>query len=167
MTRRKFLGSTAAAGFAWSWQASVRGAPVPFPVHYRKPNPYEKLRALIQPGHDAFAVETEAGAITAYWNRSIAAGSMPLADGFRGFSPLPKSYKKIDDGVTVGEFDKSDRGFENGLKQWIAKLGSIRSARFFVLPGNRLRFEIASTRRRTLELSCWSVEASMARRAAC
>ena len=118
---------------------------MPFPVHYRKPNPYEKLRALIQPGHDAFAVEAEAGAITAHWNRSIAAGSMPLADGFRGFSPLPKSYKKIDDGVTIGEFDKSDRGFENGLKQWIAKLGSIRSARFFVLPGNRLRFEIASS----------------------
>jgi tetratricopeptide (TPR) repeat protein len=145
MTRRKFLGSTAAAGFVWSWPTTARGAHVPFPVHYRKPNPYENLRALIEPGHDAFAVEAEAAAITARWQRSIVTGSLPIADGFRGSTPLPKSYKKIDDGVTVAEFDKSDRGFESGLTAWIAKLGSIRSARFIPLAGDRVRFEIASS----------------------
>ncbi len=143
-TRRKFLGGTAAAGFVCSWPAGVRGAPVPFPVHYRKPNPYEKLRALIEPGHDAFAVEAEAAAITARWNRSIATGSVAMADGFRGSTPLAKRYKKIDDGIAIGEFDKSDLGFESGLKAWIAKLGSIRRAHFIPLPGGRLRFEIAS-----------------------
>lgn len=118
---------------------------MPFPVHYRKPNPYEKLRPLIQPGHDAFAVEAEAVAITARWNRSISAGSLSLADGFRGSTPLPRNYKEISAGVAAGEFDKTDGGFESGLKAWIAKLGTIRSARFIVLPGDRLRFEIAST----------------------
>ncbi len=57
---------------------------------------------------------------------------------------MPKRYKKIDDSIAIGEFDKSDLGFESGLKAWIAKLGSIRSARFIALPGGRLRFEIAS-----------------------
>lgn len=118
---------------------------MPFPVHYRKPNPYENLRALIEPGHDVFAGEAEAAAITARWNRSMVTGSLPVADGFRGSTPLPKSFKKIDDEVAVAEFDKSDRGFESGLKAWIARLGSIRSARFVALPGGRVRFEIAST----------------------
>jgi tetratricopeptide (TPR) repeat protein len=145
MTRREFLGGTAVAGFAYWWPASATGAPVPFPVHYRKPNPYEKLRPLIRPGHDAFVVEAEAAAITERWNRAVASGALPTADGFRGSTPLPKSYKEISDGVAVGEFDKTDRTFESGLKAWIAKLGSIRSARFIVLPQDRLRFEIAST----------------------
>jgi tetratricopeptide (TPR) repeat protein len=145
MTRRTFLSSTAAAGFVWSWPISAKGEPVPFPVQYRKANPYEKLRPLLEPGHDAFAVEVQAAAITERWNRSIGTGSLPMAEGFRGSSPLAKSYKNIAEGVAVAEFDKLDHGFESGLKQWIAKLGSIRSARFMVLAGDRLRFEIAST----------------------
>jgi tetratricopeptide (TPR) repeat protein len=147
MTRRDFIASTAAAGFACRWPVCASSAPVPFPVHYRKPNPYEKLRPLIQPGHDAFAVEAEAAAITERWNHSIATSSVSVAHGFRGSTPLPKSYKEIGEGVAVAEFDKTDPGFESGLKAWIAKLGSIRSARFIVLPGDRLRFEIASTAR--------------------
>ena len=118
---------------------------MPFPVHYRKPNPYEKLRPLIQPGHDAFVVEAEAAAIAARWDRFIATGSLSLADGFHGSTPLPKSYKEIGEGVADAEFDKTDPAFASGLKAWIAKLGSIRSARFIVLAGDRLRFEIAST----------------------
>jgi tetratricopeptide (TPR) repeat protein len=145
MTRRDFMASTAAAGFAYWWPASASGAPVPFPVHYRKPNPYEKLRPLIQPGQDAFVVEAEAAAITERWNNSVATGALSIADGFRGSTPLPKSYKEIGEGVAIGEFDKTDAAFANGLKAWIAKLGSIRSARFIVLAGDHLRFEIAST----------------------
>ena len=123
----------------------MNGAPVPFPVHYRKPNPYENLRALIAPGQDAFPVEAEAAAITARWNHLFAAGSVPLADGFRGSAPLPTRYKEIDAGIFAAEFDSTGGDFQIGLKEWIAKLGAIRSARFFVLPGDRLRFEIAST----------------------
>jgi len=144
-TRRGFLSSAAAAGFAYWRPAGASGAPTPFAVRYRKPNPYEKLRGLIEPGHDAFAVEAQAAEIAGHWNRVIATGAVSLAGGFRGTSPLPESYREIDEGVAVAEFDPTDRDFERGLTQWIKKLGSIRSARFIVLPGDRLRFEIAGT----------------------
>lgn len=117
---------------------------MPFPVRYRKPNPYEKLRPLIEPGHDAFVVEAAAAEIPARWNRILATGEVSLTDGFRGTSPMPKNYREIDDGVRIAEFGDGD--FERGLKQWIAKLGAIRTARFLALPGDRLRFEIASAR---------------------
>ncbi len=118
---------------------------MPFPVHYRKPNPYEKLRELIQPGKDAFPVEAEAAAITARWNRLLATSQVALTEQFRGSTPLPKRYREIAGDVSVGEFDKTDRDFEKGLRDWIAKLGSIRSVRFSSLPGERVRFEISST----------------------
>lgn len=137
--------SAAAAGFCWSWPTCSKAAPIPFPVHFRKANPYETLRGLIQPGQDAFTGEAEAAAIAARWDRSLATGSIPLAEEFRGSTPCPNRYREIDAGVSVAEFDRSNRAFESGLKDWIAKLGSIRSARFFPLAGDRLRFEISSS----------------------
>ncbi|HLK18522.1 MAG TPA: hypothetical protein VKT81_06175, partial [Bryobacteraceae bacterium] len=101
-TRRGFLNSAAAAGFAYLLPRCACGAPVPFPVHYRKPNPYEKLRPLIEPGHDAFPVEAEAVEIAARWKRGLATGSISLAEGFRGSSPMPARYRGLD-----AEFDPS------------------------------------------------------------
>ena len=46
-------------------------------------------------------------------------------------------------GVFTAEFDPTDNGFETGMAHWIAKLGAIRSTRFFVLADDRLRYEIA------------------------
>ena len=87
-----------------------------FPVHFRKSSPYETLRSLVEPGHDEFAAEEEAPRIVARWKRALISRSVPLADDFRGATP-----------------------------DWIAKLGEIRSARFFVLGGGRLRYEVAGT----------------------
>ena len=143
MTRRKLLRTGAAAGLLWSWPTDAK--PVPFPVRFRKPNPYENLRGLVEPGHDGFAVESDAVAISARWSRSLQAGSLPLAEGFRGASPMPARYRDIGGGVFVAEFDSAGGNFETGLRTWIAQLGKIRSARFFALPGDRLRYEIAST----------------------
>src|SRR5207248_10909942 len=42
------------------------------------------------------------------------------------------------------EFDHGNTDFETGLQKWIDSLGEIRAARFFVLPGDRIRYEIAS-----------------------
>ena len=53
---------------------------------------------------------------------------------------MPARYRGLD-----AEFDPSVRDFDRGWRQWIAALGTIRSARFFVLANNRLRFEIAGT----------------------
>ena len=69
---------------------------------------------------------------------------MPLAAGFRGASPMPARYKEIADGVFEAEFEAPQEDFQADLQSWIAKLGRIRSVRFFVLAGGRVRYEIAS-----------------------
>ena len=114
---------------AWSWPARAVPISSVFPVRFRKPNPYESLRPLIEPGHDEFTVEKEVAEIVARWKRALAARSVPLADGFSGTSPV----------------SGSDHAFQKGFEEWMAKLGEIRSARFFPLAGGRLRYEIAST----------------------
>ena len=147
-TRRKLLRSGAAAGMAActsSWQSRAGPAPAVFPVSFRKPNPYENLRALVEPGHDEFAMEREAAVIAARWSRMLVTRAIPLADDFRGASPLPARYKEIAKGTFAAEYDRTDRAFQTGLRDWIAKLGDIRSGRFFVLSGGRLRYELAGT----------------------
>jgi len=128
-TRREFLRNGAAAGMAWSWPSRARPAATPFPVHFRKSSPYDPLRSLVEPGHDQFIVEKEAAEIASRWKHALVTRAVPLADDFRGVSPI----------------SGSDHGFRSGLEEWIAKLGEIRSARFFVLGGGRLRYEVAST----------------------
>jgi tetratricopeptide (TPR) repeat protein len=144
-TRRGFLSTAAAAGLAWSWPARVSAGSTPFPVHFRKPSPYEALRRLVEPGRDEFAIEKEAAEIATRWRRMLATRSVPLAQDFRGTTPMPAQYKEVAKGVFAAEFDGSDRRFQAGLQDWIAKLGDIRSARFFVLAGEWLRYEVAST----------------------
>src|ERR1700728_1178395 len=145
LTRRRLLRSGAAAGLAWSWPARASSPLAPFPVHFRKSNPYESLRPLVEPGHDEFKIEQEAAATTARWNRLLITGAVPLAGGFRGSTPMPARYQEIATGVFTAEFNRADNGFDAGMARWIAKLGAIRSARFFVLADDRLRYEIAGT----------------------
>ncbi len=144
-TRRRFLSSGAAAGLAWSWPSRACAAPTPFPVHYRKSTPYEALAAFAEPGHDEFAVEKEAAEITARWEQLLPSGSVPLAEGFQGSSPMPARYSPLADSAFTAEFDRADLNFQPGLEKWIAQLGHVRSARFFVLAEGRVRYEIAST----------------------
>src|SRR5579862_5026594 len=127
-TRRQLLFRGAAAGMAWSWPSRAAPTPSVFPVRFRKPNPYESLRPLIEPGHDEFTIEKEAAEIAARWQRALVARSVQLADGFRGTSPV----------------SGNDHAFQKGFEEWIARLGEIRSARFFPLAGDRLRYEISS-----------------------
>ena len=58
---------------------------------------------------------------------------------------MPVRYQQIAKGVFAGEFDSGDRRFQAGLENWIANLGEVHRARFFALPGDRLRYEISST----------------------
>jgi Flp pilus assembly protein TadD len=142
-TRRRLFQAAAASGFLWS--APSCRASAPFPVEFRKASPWDALRPQIEPGHDEFPVEKEAAEITARWNRLFDDRSVPLAADLRGASPMPARYRKIAEGVFEAEFDSAQKDFQAGLASWIAKLGRIRSARFFVLTSGRLRYEIAST----------------------
>jgi tetratricopeptide (TPR) repeat protein len=109
------LRSGAAAGMAWSWPSRAGPTANVFPVHFRKPNPYETLRSMVEPGHDEFTAEKEAADTEARWKRILTARPFSLGDDFQA------------------------------LKEWIAKLGEIRSTRFFALGGGRVRYEVAST----------------------
>src|SRR5580700_5078971 len=144
-TRRSFLRRAAAGGLAWSWPSRSRASPSVFPVHFRKSSPYELLRPQIDAGHDDFEGERGAVEIEARWSRILATRTVALAGDFRGVSPMPVRYRQIAKGAFAAEFYGGDRRFQAGLKNWFANLGEVRRARFFALPGDRLRYKIAST----------------------
>ena len=143
LTRRRFFESAAAAGLALD-PAEKRFAD-PFPVRFRKSLPYESLFEFIEPGHDEFAGEKQASDITAHLDAIFETRALPLSNNFEGASPMPARYRAVAEGVALAEFDPADRDFEQGLKKWLDSLGQIRSARFFVLPKDRVRYEIASS----------------------
>jgi tetratricopeptide (TPR) repeat protein len=136
--RREFLAALAGLGIL-SRSASGSNR---YPVHFRKPSPYETVLAQVDAGADEFRFEKEAAEIERRLAAMLTGEALPLADDFAGASPLPRRYRKIAEGVTEAEFG-SGAGFVDGLAQWIQSLGRIRRARFFVLPDHLLRYEIA------------------------
>ncbi len=140
MNRRQFIGSFAAAGFARPRHCSA----APFPVRFRKASPHETLARYIVPGNDEFAGEKAAMEIEAMLRRLPETGTLPLAPDFRGVSPLPSRYRSVGADCFVAEFDAAVDGFAAGLKKWVDSLGTVRRARFFVLPGDVVRYEIES-----------------------
>jgi len=141
MNRRDFLAALAAIGFI----PPEAPALTPYPVRFRKPSPYESVFQHIQPGSDEFAAEKEALAIESILNRLIETKSLPIVSDFRAPSPFPSRYLSIAIGVSRAEFDPGASDFANGLHRWIESLGVVRRSRFFVLPENRVRYEIASS----------------------
>jgi FimV-like protein len=113
-------------------------------VRFRKSHPYESLYAFIEPGHDEFPAEKDAAVITQKLNAMVAARALPLARDFQGASPMPARYSDVAHDVAKAEYNYADKDFESGLRRWIASLGSIRGARFFVLPEGRIRYEISA-----------------------
>ncbi len=142
LNRRRFLHAAAAAGLLWAQPGPARSAV--FPVRFRKPHPYERLFSYIEPGHDEFPAEKQAAEIAAHLRQLGRNRSLPLAKSFQGVSPNPARYQRVDEGVFQAEFNRSDFRFEEGLARWLDSLGPIRNPRFFVLPGNRVRYEISS-----------------------
>jgi tetratricopeptide (TPR) repeat protein len=142
LTRRRFLESAGALGLC----SALGSYPAnPLEIRFRKAHPYEGLFQFIEPGHDEFEIERAAAEIESHLHTLVEKRSLPLAEGFRGISPMPAGYRKIAEGIAAAQYDAADEQFERGLAKWIDSLGSVRSARFFVLPGNRVRYEIASS----------------------
>ena len=142
-SRRQLLQSAAAGSLAW--MLPKPGAGAPFPIRLRKAHPYESLFASIEPGQDEFVVEKRAAEITALLEKLPQTRTLPLGGDFRGVSPLPARYRPVATDVSRAEFDLSNTRFAEGLEKWLLSLGTIRSARFFVLPHDRVRYEIASS----------------------
>ncbi|MGH9618296.1 MAG: FG-GAP-like repeat-containing protein, partial [Bryobacteraceae bacterium] len=95
----------------------------------------------ILPGQDEFTGEKEAFVIRKALERAFQSKRLPLAPGARIASPLAKSYRAIAPDLHEAVYDPSGTG---GWDRWIESLGSVRRAEFFVLPGNTIRYEIAS-----------------------
>jgi tetratricopeptide (TPR) repeat protein len=136
VTRREFLAATAAAAAIARVSPAAAGSNES--LHQA---PFEALRGYILPGNDQFAGEQTALAFRTALNEALRSGELP---GVRGVSVCPRSFKKIADDVSVAVFDAADTDVAGGWRRWRESLGEIRRAQFFVLPENRIRYEVAS-----------------------
>jgi Tfp pilus assembly protein PilF len=96
--------------------------------------PYLKLKQFIEPGNDEFAGEKEALALRAALHAALE--SKTLANAAIG----PTSYKQVASDLSEGVFEGAAREW----RLWVEALGRVRRAAFFPLPGNLIRFEVAS-----------------------
>ena len=64
---------------------------------------------------------------------------------------MPARWKTLSPDVLQAEFDPEDHDVGAGFQKWLESLGAIRSSRFAVLPDNRVRYEISSSRDGKLE----------------
>jgi len=127
VNRREFLISTAAI--------ACLKQKVAFAEETRPQEPpYLKLKKFIEPGNDEFPGEKAALALKA--KLSDALKSKELAHAAVG----PTSYKRLAPDLAEGVFTGTPRGW----REWVESLGQVRRASFFPLPGNIVRFEVAS-----------------------
>ena len=140
LQRRDFL--------AWlTVGAAFRPSPLPaaeeFPVQFREPGPCGDLRGLVDPAGDAFELEARGMRIERTLAAMLPDGELPLAQGFRGPSPMPLEY--VGEGQLLqARFGPGPEGFAAGLRRWTAALGEVRRAGFHALPDDVVRFEVAS-----------------------
>src|ERR1700686_4167145 len=121
MNRRRFMASAAAAGLFPKLPVGAQ-------------NQFESAP-------EDFPLEAEALQIAAHLKRLPETRTLPFASGFHGISPMPARYLRLAGGVSKADYDLSRTNVAAGLAQWFDSLGSIRAARFFVLPHDTVRFE--------------------------
>ena len=155
MKRRDFLASVAAAGCFTS-----RGhAAAPFTVKFRQQPPWAAVAAFADPGTDEFPAEKIAMEIEAGLRSALRNGALPLAPSCGGTSPLPLEYRNTAPGVATAVFGNQP-DVSTGWTRWRASLGDVRSARFYSLPGNVVRYDIRSRNNNRLEqrIGLWRQE---------
>jgi Flp pilus assembly protein TadD len=147
MNRRDFLAAFAATAFFEQKQAHAAS---PLNIHFRQRPPYARILDFAEPGTDEFPAEKIAKQIEADLAAIAQSGTLPLAPGATGKSPAPVRYREIAPGLETAEFG-ADPDLAGGFRKWHGSLGSIHSARFFAVPGDRIRYVIRSTNRGLLE----------------
>lgn len=143
LTRRAFVGATAgllAARPSFSSPQSVT-SPEVFPVKLRQEPPYEDLRGLISPHADVFECEIRADELLSALNALSAGAQLPLADAFRGDSPLPSDWERLAEDAHAAQFHEDGGEFASGLRTW---LSARRALKFYPLEQDLVRFEAIS-----------------------
>ena len=123
MNRRQFLAALATARLVRPLEATAATNPS-----------RDSIYRFVAPGSDEYAAEAQAARVTVQLNRLLETKSLPLAEGFRGSSPMPVRYRQVAADVSVAEYAAG--GFADGLKAWLDSLGAVSSARFYPLAGN-------------------------------
>ncbi len=138
MRRRDFLAVCAAPLY------SVPGfASSPFPVKFKQEPSYAAVMAFAEPGTDEFPEEKTAKQIEASLASALETGDLPLAPACGGSSPAPAEYKSIGPDVESAVYSSAG-DIASGWTKWRASLGTIRRARFYRLPDERVRYDIRS-----------------------
>jgi len=155
LTRRRFLGATAAAGGLLAlrpgWAAPETPTLRTFPVKLARQPDHEALRALIDPAADSFDSEREAVSVHKALDQLRETGALPLAPDFEGRSPMPLRYEPAAEDTEIAFFDPADPDFAGGLKRWLESAGEGAAIRFYPLDEGRIRYEIRSRRAGRLE----------------
>ena len=143
MNRREFLISTAAL-------TRLKSAPAfaEEPKHLEPP--YLKLKKFIAPGNDEFSGEKAAIELKTALHAALQSGE--LANAAIGAT----SYKQLAPDVSEAIFSGSPLSWA----KWVESIGHVRRAEFFPLPGNLVRFEVASEKDNKLfyRVGLWRAE---------
>ena len=147
MKRREFLAIAAGAGL----YTPPRGnASTPFPVEFRREPPYAPALARVEPGSDEFPAEKIALAIEARLQNAFRTGDLPATSGLRCVLPAARAYRAIAPDVQEAVFGREGE-LAAGWKEWRDSLGAVRSARFYSLPGDLIRYDIRGSNQGRLE----------------
>src|SRR5690242_21922251 len=101
---------------AGAFPGPLRGT-TPYPVHFRKTNPYDSVLQHIEAGTDQFRGEKEAEEIEARLRSLLTTRSLPVAADLRGRSPLPSRYRPVAEAGSEAEFAPSPGPFGEGLRK--------------------------------------------------
>ena len=151
LSRRQFLASSA----AFPILAGLRARPA-FAEPLRHSPPYLTLEKFIEPGFDEFSQEQQAAIIAAELDLAFRTGN--LKNEPTGQSPCPAKYHPIAQGLEEALYNHLDTDVRQGWQRWVRFFKQVRRARFFPLPGDIVRFEIAgedSTGRLVYSVGRW------------
>ena len=138
-TRRRWLQSAAALpGLAFVLRQSALAAKAV------KAAPYSALTPYILPGSDEFDGEKAALERQTALTKAIQAKQLPVVPLAQGISPVPIRYEEIAPDLKRAVFAAAESTIEAEWGKWIDTLGVIRRVQFYILPGNAVRFEVAS-----------------------
>ncbi|HEX6544937.1 MAG TPA: FG-GAP-like repeat-containing protein [Bryobacteraceae bacterium] len=142
LDRRAFLRAACAS--------PVLAALVGQPAMWAEPNPqrapYLKLAPFLAPGIDEFPEEAVAMKAEAALRNAMRSGELPVVPNFGGASLLAKRWRAVSADIHVAEFDSRTPPTGPDFREWLHSLGQVRRAQFFVLPGDRIRYEVAGTK---------------------